>query len=224
MKTSFAFQTVIAAAGLCGAMPPWAAELDGALVAAVFDGSATVYAPTAPALSPSARTCRAAYLRALPRPLSRDAGQTLRAPKRLLAARRDFLAHQTAALVGGRGGDDAHRFAQSLTLHMEWEGLSEAPLLEARQAMQWAEENPASPVVPAAQLFAAHRYRAAYECATLAGDAATAAPAAAAWREALGAARRARLPLVDCVANDLAQVGHVYLPGAGHPGPEAVSR
>ncbi len=117
--------------------------------------------------------------------------------------------------------DDAHRFAQSLTLHVEWEGMSDPPLLEARQALQWADEkadeNPASPIVPAAQLFAAHRYRAAYECAVLAGDGTAAAAAAAAWRDAIAAARRAPPPLVECLADDLARVDHVYLPGAGHP-------
>jgi hypothetical protein len=58
---------------------------------------------------------------------------------------------------GLHGSDDARRFAQSLTLHVEWEGMSEPPLLEAHQALQWAEENPTSPIVPVARLFAAHR-------------------------------------------------------------------
>ena len=141
----------------------------------------------------------------------------MRHPKRLLAARRDFLARQSLALAGGTGLDDAHRFAQSLTLHVEWEGMSDPPLLEAHQALQWAEENPGSRIVPVAQLFAAHRYRAAYECALLAGDGTGAAAAAAAWRDAITAARRAPPPLVECLADDLARVDHVYLPGAGHP-------
>jgi len=199
------------------ASPATAAELDGALVGAVFAGDAAIYASAPADLSASARACRSAYLSALPRPIERDAGQTMRHPKRLLAARRDFVARQALAVGGGTGLDDAGRFAQGLTLHVEWEGASEPPLLEARQALQWAEENPASPIVPVAQLFAAHRYRAAYECAVLAGDGAGAAAAAAAWRDAIATARRAHLPLVDCLADDLVRVDHVYLPGAGHP-------
>jgi hypothetical protein len=202
---------------LVGSSAAAAAELDGALVGAVFAGDPAIYAPPAVDLSPSARACRTAYLGALPRPVARDAGQTMRHPKRLLAARRDFVARQALAVAGGKGSDDARRFAQSLTLHVEWEGMSEPPLLEAHQALQWAEENPGSPVVPVAQLFAAHRYRAAYECAVLAGDGTGAAAAAAAWRDAITAARRAPPPLVECLADDLARVDHVYLPGAGHP-------
>jgi hypothetical protein len=197
--------------------PVSAAELDGALVGAVFVGDAAIYAPPPVDLSASARACRNAYLGALPRPIARDAGQTLRHPKQLLAARRDFLARQSEAVAGAKGLDDARRFAQSLTLHVEWEGMSEPPLLEARQAQQWAEMNPASPIVPVAQLFAAHRYRAAYECDLLAGDGAGAASAAAAWHDAIAAARRGHLPLVECLADDLVRVDHVYLAGAGHP-------
>ena len=197
--------------------PATAAELDGALAGAVFAGDPALYAPPSVDLSASARACRSAYLDALPRPVARDAGQTMRHPKRLLAARRDFVARQSLAVVGGKGLDDARRFAQSLTLHVEWEGMSEAPLVEARQALQWADENPASPIVPAARLFAAHRFRAAYECALLAGDRACAASAAAAWRDALATARRANLPLVECLADDLERADHVYLPGLGHP-------
>ncbi len=141
----------------------------------------------------------------------------MRQPKRLLAARRDFVARQSRAVAGAKGLDDARRFAQGLTLHLEWEGMSGPPLLEAHQALQWAEENPASPVVPTARLFAAHRYRAAYECAAREGDEAGAASAAAAWRDAIAAARHVRLPLVECLADDLVRVDHVYLPGFGHP-------
>jgi hypothetical protein len=209
--------------GLFGS-PASAGELDGALVGAVFAGDAAIYAPPPVNLSASARACRSAYLGALPRPVARDAGQTLRHPKRLLAARRDFVARQSLAVAGRKGVDDARRFAQSLTLHVEWEGMSEPPLLEARQALQWAEENPASPIVPAARLFAAHRYRAAYECAVLAGDGAGAASAAAAWRDAIAAARRANLPLVECLADDLVRVDHVYLAGAGHPDASGAGR
>lgn len=202
--------------GLSGS-PAAAAELDGALVGAVFAGDPAIYAPPPVDLSPSARACRNAYLGALPRPIARDGGQTMSHPTRLLAARRDFLARQSLALAAGTGLDDAHRFGQSLTLHVEWEGMSDPPLLEAHQALQWAEENPGNPIVPVAQLFAAHRYRAAYECAVLAGDGTGAAAAAAAWRDAIAAARRAPPPLVECLADDLARVDHVYLPGAGHP-------
>ena len=197
--------------------PAAAAELDGALVGAVFAGDPAIYAPAPVDLSPSARACRNAYLAALPQPMARDGGETMRHPKRLLAARRDFVSRQSLVVVGGTGLDDARRFAQSLTLHVEWEGMSDPPLLEARQALQWADENPANPIVPAAQLFAAHRLRAAYECAVLAGDGTGAAAAAAAWRDAIAAARHARLPLVECLAEDLVRVDHVYLPGAGHP-------
>lgn len=202
---------------LVGSPAAAAAELDGALVGAVFAGDPAIYAPPPVDLSAAARACRSAYLGALPRPVERDAGQTTRDPKRLLAARRDFVARQALAVAGGKGSDDARRFAQSLTLHFEWEGMSEPPLLEAQQALQWADENPTSAIVPAARLFAAHRYRAAYECAVLAGDGAGAASAAAAWRDVIAAARRAPLPLVECLADDLARVDHVYLPRAGHP-------
>ena len=217
MKTTLAIRMLLASSSLSSAMPASAAELDGALVGALFAGDPAIYAPPPVDLSPSARACRNAYLGALPRPIARDGGQTMRRPKRLLAARRDFMARQSLALVGGTGFDDAHRFAQSLTLHVEWEGLSDPPLLEAHQALQWTEEHPGSPIVPVAQLFAAHRYRAAYECAVLAGDGTSAAAAGAAWRDAITAARRAPPPLVECLADDLARVDHVYLPGAGHP-------
>ena len=224
MKTTFAIRMLLASSSLSSATPALAAELDGALVGAVFAGDPAIYAPPSADLSASARACRSAYLDALPRPIARDAGQTLRHPKRLLAARRDFVARQALAVVGGKGSNDAHRFAQSLTLHVEWEGMSEAPLLEARQALQWVEMNPASPIVPAARLFAAHRFRAAYECAVAAGDGTGAAAAAAAWRDAVAAARGVQLPLVGCLADDLVRVDHVYLPGAAHPDAAAGAR
>ena len=217
MRTTLAIRMLLASSSLSSAMPASAAELDGGLVGAVFAGDPVIYAPPPVDLSPSARARRNAYLAALPQPIARDGGETMRHPKRLLAARRDFVARQSLAVAGGTGFDDARRFAQSLTLHVEWEGMSDPPLVEAHQALQWAEENPESPIVPVAQLFAAHRYRAAYECALLVGDGTGAAAAASAWRDAIAAARRAPPPLVECLADDLARVDHVYLPGAGHP-------
>ena len=62
---------------------------------------------------------------AFPRPVPRDAGQTLRQPKRLLAARREFVARQAMAVVGGTGSDDAHRFAHAWTCSG---GVDDAPL------------------------------------------------------------------------------------------------
>jgi hypothetical protein len=209
-----ALAALLLGGGVAGAS---SAQLDGRLVAAVFDGDPAIYAPPPADLSADAIACRNAYLRALPRPLDRDAGETMRQPKRLLAARRDFVARQAQALAGGRGGQDARRFAQGLTLHVEWEGMSEPPLTEAHEALRWVGENPASPVVPAALLFAAHRQRAAYECAVHGGEAGAAASAAAGWRDAIRRARGARVPLIDCLAADLDRVGHVYLTGAGHP-------
>lgn len=180
LRLLLAFCAPVSWLSLLGSPAAAAAELDGALVGAVFAGDPALYASPAVDLSACARACRSAYLGALPQPVERDAGQTLRHPKRLLAARRDFVARQALGVAGGEGSDDARRFAQSLTLHIEWEGMSEPPLLEARQALQWAEENPTSPIAPVARLFAAHRYRAAYECAALAYDEAGAAAAAAA--------------------------------------------
>lgn len=149
-----AFRAAVAWLGPLGS-PALAAELDGALVGAVFDGDPASYAAPPAALSVTGRACRTAYVKALPRPVPRDGGQTLRQPKRLLAAR---------------------------------------------------------------------RLRAAHECAFRAGDSAGAASAAAAWREAIAAARREDLPLVGCVADDLVRAGHVDLPGAGHPGAVGAGR
>ena len=73
MKTTLAIRMLLASSSLFSAMPASAAELDGALAAAVFDGSPAVYAPAPADLSPSACACRTAYLQALPEPLDRDA-------------------------------------------------------------------------------------------------------------------------------------------------------
>jgi len=73
MKTTLAIRMLLASSGLSSAMPASAAELDGALVGAVFAGDPAIYAPPPVDLSPSARACRNAYLQALPEPLDRDA-------------------------------------------------------------------------------------------------------------------------------------------------------
>jgi hypothetical protein len=127
MKTTLAIRMLLVSRSLSSAMPASAAALDGALVGAVFADDPAIYALPAVDLSPSARACQKAYLGALPRPIAHDGGQTMRHPKRLLAARRDFVARQTLAMAGGKGLDDARRFAHSLTLHVEWEGMSEPP-------------------------------------------------------------------------------------------------
>jgi hypothetical protein len=58
MKTTLAIRMLLASSGLSSAMPASAAELDGALVGAVFAGDPAIYAPPPVDLSPSARACR----------------------------------------------------------------------------------------------------------------------------------------------------------------------
>ena len=93
-----------------------------------------MHAPAPVDLSPSARACRNAYLACAPSADGTRWGRDHAPPEATARRRRDFVSRQSLVVVGGTGFDDAHRFAQSLTLHVEWEGMSDPPLLEARQA------------------------------------------------------------------------------------------
>jgi len=112
---------------------------------------------------------------------------------------------------------DARLFAGGVPLGLEWEGMSAGPLREAEYAEEWLKRYPRSPLVPFLHLFAAHRYRSAFEAAGLekAGD--LLPMAGRKHREHLRAARSAGNDKINCIADDMDTLPYVYLSGFGRP-------
>lgn len=190
--------------------------LPGAEPAAAL-ASVVLYARPVLDLEGGAGPCLGAYLKAVP------AGSVLRrplataVPERVLARRRQNLAAQVEVLLGPAAAAEGRRFAQSLPLGLEWEGLSEGPVHEADCADQWLAKDPATPLAPFLHLFMAHRLRAGYEAARSGHEKGLWPILARRYREQLALARKTGPPLLRCVADDLEALPHVYLDG--HPLP-----
>ena len=99
-------------------------------------------------------------------------------------------------------GTAATEYARRAELYYEWEGLPSSPIGEARHAETYISEHPDSPFVPYLYLFAAARWRYAFEFYALDRDAKGVAESAAKYRELIARARKAD-PFIQVIADDL---------------------
>ena len=136
-----------------------------------------------------------------------------------LSCRRGRLAEQIVLLLGKSVTKEAQAFAQEVPLTLEWEGLSENPLVEADFTRQWLAHSPTNPIAPFLHLFMAHRFRAAFEAARAAVplEKGLLPSTEKRYREHLKKAREGKKPLLTCVADDLEGLPHVYLPAPVWP-------
>ena len=112
---------------------------------------------------------------------------------------------------------EAELFAAGVPLSLEWEGMSEGPLVEADYAEQWLNRYPQSPIVSFLYLFAAHRFRAGFEAAAREHAKGLIPITAAKYRQHLQAARSAGNNWISCIAEDMEALPYVYLPDFGRP-------
>ena len=101
--------------------------------------------------------CARDYLATLPAasPLWRD--PSAGGPERALPARRAQLAAQIEWLLGTQVRREARAFTAAFPLYIEWEGLAEAPLAEARFVRTWLEQRPGSALASFLHLLETHR-------------------------------------------------------------------
>ncbi len=135
----------------------------------------------------------------------------------VLALRRWRLERHIIVIHGSEAKRDAGLFASGVPLVLEWEGMSEGPLIEADYAEQWLDRYPQSPIVPFLHLFAAHRFRAGFEAAGREHAKGLIPIVAAKYRNHLQAARSAKNDKIACIANDMETLPYVYLSGFGRP-------
>lgn len=93
----------------------------------------------------------------------------------------------------------------------EWEGMYEGPLAEAEYAEQFLSENPGTVIEPFLVAFLLHRYRAAWECATVNENATVAAGALEAFTRYYERASQIGDPVLSLVARELKDAPSVYM-------------
>lgn len=93
----------------------------------------------------------------------------------------------------------------------EWEGMHEGPLAEAEYAAQYLAENPETIIEPFLLTFLLHRYRAAWECATVNGEEAVAAQALEAFTGFYLRAGAYGDPTLALVARELKEAPSIYM-------------
>jgi hypothetical protein len=161
------------------------------------------------------RSCLENYLAAA-RPFfsrEKDAGNE----DEMISIRRWRLERHIKAILGMESMVDAAKFAAGVPLALEWEGMSEGPLMEADYAEQWLNCYPDSPIKPFLHLFAAHRFRAAYEAASREHGKGLIPIAAAKYRLHLQEAQSTGNDKIDCIVGDMDALPYVYLSGFGRP-------
>lgn len=164
-------------------------------------------------LGPAERSCLDLFLQRGGRESAQGPGG--QAGEAQTAARRAHLQKQARILSGD--GMEASSFARMAKISVEWEGMSEDPLAEADQALEWLAENPATPLRPFVNLYSAYRFRAAFEAAHLERAARNYPVAAAGYKEQLAAAREFNDPLVRCLADQMDALPYLYMPNRGRP-------
>jgi len=127
------------------------------------------------------------------------------------------LERHITAILGMESRGDAEKFAAGVPLGLEWEGMSEGPMIEADYAQQWLERYPSSPIKPFLHLFAAHRFRAAYETASREHATGLIPIVAAKYRLHLQEAQSTGNDKIVCIAGDMDALPYVYLSGFGRP-------
>lgn len=163
------------------------------------------------------RSCVASYLKAVP-----EASPLRKRPPpptqdQALAARRKNLEEQMVVLLGESARWDAKRFAGAVPLYLEWEGMSEGPLVEADLARQWLDKYPETPLRPFLHLFMAHRFRAGFEASRREFGKGLPPILAARYHKHLNEALKSSNQLIKCVAKDLEAQPYVYLSGSDRP-------
>lgn len=93
----------------------------------------------------------------------------------------------------------------------EWEGMHDGPLTEAEYATQYLSDNPETIIEPFLLAFLLHRYRAAWECATVSGDEAVAAQALEAFTGFYMRAEAYGDPTLALVARELKDAPSIYM-------------
>jgi hypothetical protein len=137
--------------------------------------------------------CRAVFTSALPvSKMAREQG--------------DFGHHSTLeralTCLFPEHGIAATEYARRAELYYEWEGLSSSPIGEADHAETYIAEHPASPFVPYLYVFAAERWRCAFEFYVRDRDAEGIAESAAKYRDLVARARTAD-SLIQLIADDM---------------------
>jgi hypothetical protein len=134
-----------------------------------------------------------------------------------ITLRRWRLERHIKTILGMASKDDAEKFAAGVPLGLEWEGMSEGPMMEADYAEQWLNGYPNSPIKPFLHLFAAHRFRAAYEAASREHAKGLIPIIAAKYRIHVQEAQSSGNPMIICLAGEMDALPYVYLSGFGRP-------
>lgn len=113
--------------------------------------------------------------------------------------------------------DIAVSYARNAKLYLEWEGLSDGPLEEARYAENYLKQNPNTPIKPYLLLFLAHRYRIAFECLENEKDDEGQVETADKYQQYLKMARAEKDPLIGVIADDLNKQAYLYIKTEKHP-------
>jgi hypothetical protein len=137
--------------------------------------------------------------------------------EQIITVRRWRLERHMIVIHGQTAKREAELFAAGVPLSLEWEGMSEGPLLEADYAEQWLNRYPQSPMVPFLHLFAAHRFRAGFEAAGREHAKGLIPITATQYRQHLQAARSAGNNWISCIAKEMEALPYVYLPDFGRP-------
>ena len=118
----------------------------------------------------------------------------------------DFGRHptleRTLSCLFPENATGATEYARRAELYYEWEGLPSSPIGEAHHAETYISEHPGSPFVPYLYLFAAARWRYAFEFYAGDRDAKGIAESAAKYRDLIARARKSD-PLIRLIADDL---------------------
>jgi len=153
--------------------------------------------------------CRASFHSGLPQPatfLEKAASTHQRALERALACL--FANPRIAAVV--------REYVRNARLLYEWEGMPSSPIEEANYAETYIAEHPRSPFVPYLYLFAAERWRCAFEYFVRGRDSEGIASSSAKYRELIARAREAD-PLIRLIANDLDEQPYLTSDVGRHP-------
>ena len=151
--------------------------------------------------------CRAVFQSMLPVPrIAREQGDF---------GRQSTLERTLSCLFPGNA-TAATEYARRAELYYEWEGLPDAPIGEAHHAETYISQHPDSPFVPYLYLFAAARWRYAFEFYALDRDAKGVADSAAKYRDLIDRARKSD-PLIRLIADDLDELRFLSSDVGRHP-------
>lgn len=110
----------------------------------------------------------------------------------------------------------ATEYARNARILYEWEGMPDSPIEEASYAEAYVAEHPRSPLLPYLYLFAAQRWRCAFEYFVRDRDSEGIINSSAKYRDLIARARKAD-PLIQLVANDLDGLPYLTSDVGRHP-------